>query len=64
MLYDKIIILCGKNGISLSRLERDTGLRSGTIRCWKEQIPNRESLYAVASYFGVNEDDLFLTTPV
>lgn len=64
MLYDKIIILCGKNGISLSRLERDTGLRTGTIRCWKEHVPNRESLSAVASYFGVNADELSFTASV
>jgi len=58
MLYDKILILCGKNGISIARLERETGLGNGTIRRWKQGNPGAENLKRVARYFQVSMDEL------
>ena len=58
MLYDEIMILCGKSGISIARLERETGLGNGTVRRWKQASPGTGNLKKVADYFGVTLDDL------
>lgn len=58
MLYDTILILCGKSGISIARLEREAGLGNGTIRRWKKSSPSIETVSKVALYFGVGLDEL------
>ena len=58
MLYDEILILCGKSGISIARLERETELGNGTIRRWKHGNPTAENLHRVAKYFGVSINTL------
>ena len=58
MLYDEILILCGKSGISIARLERETNLGNGTIRRWKQATPGIGNLRKVAEYFGVTLDEL------
>ena len=55
-MYHQILILCGKTGISIARLERETGLGNGTIRRWKTASPSVENAQRVASYFGVSMD--------
>ena len=58
MLYDTILILCGKSGISIARLEREAGLGNGTIRRWRKSSPSIETVSKVALYFGVGLDEL------
>lgn len=58
MLYDRILILCGKAGISIARLERETNLGNGTIRRWKTGRAGAETLKRVADYFCVSVDNL------
>jgi len=58
VLYDKILILCGKSGISIARLERETNLGNGTIRRWKTGRANVETVKRVADYFRVSVDSL------
>ena len=58
MLFKKIELLCEKNEITISFLEKAVGLGNGTIRLWKDSSPKVSSLSAVASYFGVTLDDL------
>ena len=57
-MYNQILILCGKSGISIARLERDTGLGNGTIRRWKTANASIEKVRRVAEYFGVSVDSL------
>ena len=57
-MYNQILILCGKTGISIARLERDAGLGNGTIRRWKTASANIENVRRVAEYFGVSVDSL------
>ena len=57
-MYNRILILCGKTGISIARLERDTGLGNGTIRRWKSANASVENVRRVAEYFGVSVDSL------
>jgi len=60
MLYDNILILCGKTGISIAKLERETDLGNGTVRRWKKSTPTAQTLKRVADYFGVSMDGLLL----
>ena len=68
-MYNQILILCGKSGISIARLERDTGLGNGTIRRWKTGNASVDNVRRVAEYFGVSMDCLLsaqnpITDPV
>ena len=58
MIYTNISNLCRTNGISIARLERETGLGNATIRGWANSSPTVEKLKAVADYFGVTVDEL------
>ena len=68
-MYDQILILCGKSGISIARLEREAGLGNGTIRRWKTASASVENVRRVAAYFGVSMASLLshldpITDPV
>lgn len=58
MIFDNVLALCKKNGISIARLERETGLGNATIRGWETSSPTIEKLKLVADYFSVSVDDL------
>ena len=68
-MYNRILILCGKSGISIARLEREAGLGNGTIRRWKTGNASVDNVRRVAEYFGVSMDCLLsqqksITDPV
>lgn len=56
MIYTNILRLCKKNGVSISRLEKELGLGNATIRGWQNSTPRVENLAMVANYFGVSVD--------
>ena len=58
MIYTNISNLCRANGISIAKLERETGLGNATVRGWANSSPTVEKLKAVADYFGVTVDYL------
>lgn len=58
MIYKNVAALCKKTGISIARLESETGIGNGTIGRWKTSSPNVETAKKVADYFGVTVDDL------
>lgn len=58
MILKNIVSLCNKQGISLSKLERDVGLSNATIRRWEKASPTVENLQKVANYFGVSIESL------
>lgn len=58
MLYKNVVRLCEKRGITIAKLEKETGLGNATVRGWEKATPNFRTLSAVASYFGVSVDDL------
>lgn len=58
MLFERIKSLCEEKGISISRLEQETGLGNATVRGWRESSPSVEKLKRVADYLGVTIDDL------
>lgn len=58
MIYDNISRLCQKSGISIARLERETGLGNGVVGGWRAASPQVDNLKKVADYFGVTLDSL------
>ena len=62
MILDNRGRLCKGGGISIAKLERETGLGNATIRGWDVSSPTVEKLKMVADYFGVTVDSLLLTS--
>lgn len=58
MIFKKISELCKEKGISVAKLERETGISNGTISRWGTSSPTVEKLEKVADYFGVTVDSL------
>ena len=58
MILENINRLCKENGISIAKLERETGISNGTIARWGTSSPVISNVKAVADYFGVRIDDL------
>lgn len=63
MLLSRISSLCKKKGISIARLERETGISNGTIRNWDSRSPNIENVRKVAEFFNVSIDSLVSDAP-
>lgn len=57
-ILDRVQFLCDCTGTTLYKLEQETGLSKGSIRKWNESSPSCESLYKVASYFGISCETL------
>lgn len=53
-----IRLLCLRRGITVTCLERNTGLSVGTIRRWKTHTPRQNAIQKVADYFNVPVDYL------
>lgn len=58
MLLENIIRLCRKRRLSISRLERETGISNGTISRWGRVSPTVENVQKVARYLGTTVDAL------
>ncbi|MBQ9348173.1 MAG: helix-turn-helix transcriptional regulator [Oscillibacter sp.] len=58
MIFDNIRALCMERGVSVRRVERETGIANGVIRKWNHQSPRVDKLLLVADYFGVTLDEL------
>lgn len=58
MLYSKIEEICKERGISIARLERESGVGNATVRGWVTAKPNVETIGKVAAYLGVSIDEL------
>lgn len=54
MVYDNVVELCQKKGISICVLEKEAGLGNGAIGKWRKSPPNLASVDKVAKYFGVS----------
>lgn len=58
MLLANITQHCKEKGISIAKLERETGISNGTIGRWDTSSPKVENLKSVADFFGVSMDSL------
>lgn len=50
--------LCEQKGITINRLEKESGVGRGAIVRWDAHSPSAEKVSAVADYFGVTTDYL------
>ena len=64
MLYQNIVVLCKGKGISISKLEKETGLGNGTVVRWEKSSPSVENVKKVADYFQVSVDYLISQSAV
>lgn len=59
IIYVRIKELCAARGITLAKLEEDTGLSSSIIRKWKNNTsPSIDKVKVIAEYFNVSTDYL------
>lgn len=59
VVYTKIKELCAKHGITMAKLEEDTGLSQSIIRKWKGGTsPSIDKVRLIAQYFNVSSDYL------
>ena len=63
MILDNIMKLCKEKGVSIARLERETGIGNGTVARWGTSSPTVDNVRKVADYFGVTVDNLLSETP-
>ena len=52
-IYNAVIGISLKKGISIYKLEKNLGYPNGSISKWNRQIPNAVRLQEVADYLGV-----------
>lgn len=64
MLYQNIVVLCKGKGISIAKLEKETGLGNGTVGRWEKSSPSVENVKKVADYFDVSVDYLISQSAV
>lgn len=57
-LYGKIQELCDQKGLSIYKLEQETGLSKGSIRKWESSSPSSDKLMMVSKYLGVSMESL------
>ena len=58
MIYDKILLLCKNNKITIKDLEQVLGFGNKSLANWKTHTPGIESVIKVANYFKVSVDYL------
>lgn len=58
MIYDNIKKICQKKDISITELEKATGISRGLIAKWKSCSPTIDKIKKVADYLGVPLEQL------
>lgn len=58
VIYKNIKKLCEKEGMSISQLERNSGLSNGAITKWKTVNPTIDNLKSVAKALDVPIEEL------
>ena len=64
MILANVTRLCKQKGISIARLERETGISNGTISRWGASSPTVENARKVAEFFGTTVDELLADSTV
>lgn len=57
-LYTNIRSICEEKCLTISELERATGLGNGVVRKWNVASPTLRTVIAVADFLGVTLDEL------
>ena len=63
MILANITKRCKESGVSIAKLERETGIGNGTISRWNASSPTVENVQKVADFFGCTVDELLRPDP-
>lgn len=59
VLYDNVLELAQKKGVTIQNIEKTCGLSGGIISKWRENNnPKLDNVRKVADFFGVSIDEL------
>lgn len=58
MIYTNIKNICKKLGISVNKLEIETGMSRGSVSKWNTHTPTVSNLKIVADYLNTSVDEL------
>ena len=58
IIVDSIKKLCRDNNITVSQLEKETGMSQGLVSKWKDKIPSLDKIVDIADYFHVSIDEV------
>lgn len=58
MIYDNVKRLCDEKGITIQKLEKDTGLSNGAVSKWNTSDPGVSKVKLAADYLGVSIENL------
>lgn len=58
MIYQNIKKIADKKGISIRKIEQDTGITPSSIYHWNENKPSVDKVVKVAKYLGVSVEAL------
>lgn len=57
-IVDRIRTLCEERGITINKLEKETGIGRGNVARWDAHQPGSDRVQKVADYFGVTSEYL------
>lgn len=60
----KVNYLCDERGITVQKLEQESGIGNGAVGKWDKSIPKVSTLFKVAHYFNVSFDYLLSLTEI
>lgn len=63
-MYEKIVKLAERKGVSVAQVERDLGFSPASLRKMNTNKPSSDKVVALASYFGVSTDWLYGKTEI
>lgn len=58
-MYEKIVKLAERKGVSVAQVERDLGFSQASLRKTQQHTPSVEKVRAIARYFDVSMDYLY-----
>ena len=63
-MYEKIVRLAEKKGVSIAQVERDLGFSTSSLRKLNTNKPSADKIIALARYFNVSTDYLYGNTEI
>ena len=63
-MYDTIVKLAERKGVSIAQVERDLGFSPASLRKMNTSMPSTPKVLALSNYFGVSTDYLYGNTQI
>ncbi len=63
-MYERIVKLAARKGVSLAQVERDLGFAPSSLHKMNTNRPGSDRVLALAEYFGVSTDYLYGNTEI